>query len=212
MQERRKAQLRESSHGGLILSTTNGLDLELLHSSEEFGQTESYGAYLFIKGAKSLETLGRDNTPNIYKEMDEIKKKVQFAFAENDPDKRAIRARNADSLKNLFIDAGQMIYSELIPNQYCPGACCFTRPWLNVTTPRGHFTIGWRKRVIHLEWTRSEVRGSGKAIFPNEDVTRSNDWEVDKVRCIHAWGDAKAKEYIRKLHDPATLLIKKAQE
>ena len=41
-----------------------------------------------------------------------------------------------------------------------------------MTTPkgRGRFKIGWRKSVIHLEWTDSAVKADAKIIFPKEEA------------------------------------------
>ncbi len=79
------------------------------------------------------------------------------------------------------------IYVEEIPNGYDPELV--HHPWLVVTTTIGRFRIGWRKRVIEIDW--SETRGTEEAqtLFTHEDVTKSGSM-------IHAWSVEKAKEYI----------------
>lgn len=94
-----------------------------------------------------------------------------------------------------------LIYMEAIPNGYhAPDTLWAVGvPWYRVTTSVGHFVVGWRKRVIHLEWKDTVLRArktvgvpSGEEVFPGEDVTR---WETG----IHAWSYAKLVEYVRTL-------------
>lgn len=56
--------------------------------------------------------------------------------------------------------------------------------WLLVHTPYGLMTIGWRKRVIEIEW-----EGTHMGYIVKDDVTK------DEYSC-HAWGYAKAVEYM----------------
>lgn len=77
-------------------------------------------------------------------------------------------------------------------------------PWYRVTTTVGHFVVGWRKRVLHLDWKDTVLRTrnakgsierpppSGEEVFPKEEVTR---WETG----IHAWGYDKLQEYVQTL-------------
>lgn len=84
------------------------------------------------------------------------------------------------------------IFVEEIPNGYCSDWCCEDKPWFVVTTPIGRVTIGWRKRVISIDWRGSLVRRSADELFPKENVTKDG-------QLIHAWGREKAAEYIRVL-------------
>lgn len=59
--------------------------------------------------------------------------------------------------------------------------------WLLVHTPYGLMTIGWRKRVIEIEWS-----GTHMEYIVKDDVTK------DKYMC-HAWGYPKAVEYMTDL-------------
>ena len=88
---------------------------------------------------------------------------------------------------NLF--GSETIYVEEIPNGYCNRYCCKHLPWFVVTTKVGRITIGWRKRVINIDWEGSAITKKANELFPQEDVTKG-----DKL--IHAWGYEKAKEYI----------------
>ena len=107
---------------------------------------------------------------------------------------------NPDSQKQALEDkqgileafGSRNIYVEEIPNGYCSDYCCKHLPWFIVTTNKGRIKIGWRKRVIHLEWTDTIIKEDAETLFPSKDVTK-----YDKV--IHAWGYEKAKEYLNKL-------------
>lgn len=59
-------------------------------------------------------------------------------------------------------------------------------PWWAVKVDGGTITIGWRKRVIAINWIDTNRRGS----ITRDDVTKDNN-------SVHAWGNAKAVEYMR---------------
>lgn len=89
------------------------------------------------------------------------------------------------------------IFVEEIPNGYCGQGCCRHLPWFIITTKVGRFKIGWRKRVISIDW--SETRGTllCEDLFDGENVTKGE-------RDIHAWDLEKAKEYINRILITAT--------
>jgi hypothetical protein len=92
-----------------------------------------------------------------------------------------------------FLEAGiHPIFVVEIPNEYCGPECCPHMPWFRITTTFGVLKVGWRKRVIHLEWTDSLVKTRADDLFAGEDVTKED-------RMIHAWGYEKLTEYLRKL-------------
>lgn len=100
----------------------------------------------------------------------------------------AIDARAAT--ENAFADAGYPRVNLVSrPNQYCP--CDRCPPWyLAQVGEEPPITIGWRKRVIVIDW-----EASGKQLpdlFASEDVTKS-------ATMIHAYGYEKASEYLAKL-------------
>ncbi|MBQ2835311.1 MAG: hypothetical protein IJE68_00520 [Clostridia bacterium] len=82
---------------------------------------------------------------------------------------------------------------ELLPNGYCSQPCCAHKPWFLCHTPDGDIEIGWRKRVISIEW-KDNFKPFDMSIFESEDVTK---WK----RGIHAWGSDKAYEYIKKVKE-----------
>ena len=81
------------------------------------------------------------------------------------------------------------VFVEEIPNGYCRDWCCCHLPWFIVTTTIGRFKIGWRKRVIHLEWTDTTAKKDAVDLFPEENVTKEG-------RIIHAWSLEDAKRYV----------------
>jgi hypothetical protein len=97
------------------------------------------------------------------------------------------RARNEreDFLK-IFADAGMpnVILNET-PNEYDPYEGC--APWFIARLPFGDIKIGWRKRVINIDW--SATKRDLTALFEGEDVTKGTYY-------IHAYGPHKAMEYL----------------
>lgn len=82
---------------------------------------------------------------------------------------------------------------EILPNGYCSQPCCAHKPWFLCHTPDGDIEIGWRKRVISIEW-KENFKPFDMSIFDSENVTK---WK----RGIHAWGNDKAYEYIKKVKE-----------
>jgi hypothetical protein len=60
-------------------------------------------------------------------------------------------------------------------------------PWWLVKTHAGLIKIGWRKRVLNIEWSDTPIR----AIITDDDVTK-------EPTMVHAWSELKAVEYLQK--------------
>jgi len=60
--------------------------------------------------------------------------------------------------------------------------------WWFVKTNRGWIKLGWRNRVIHIEWKDTDIR----KIVTEDNVTKN-------TTCVHAWIIEKAIEYLRSL-------------
>jgi len=56
--------------------------------------------------------------------------------------------------------------------------------------------MGWRKRVISIEWQENYKPFDMDELFATEEVTK---WERDGKHGIHAWGKDKAYEYLKKV-------------
>lgn len=99
----------------------------------------------------------------------------------------------------------------LIPNEYYNTITPYSVPWGLIKTHKGDIKVGWRKRVINIDWkdlydkalakttdheyeVRIKIRESlnGKKLFANEDVTKD-------THMIHAWSSEKAVEYLEKI-------------
>lgn len=93
--------------------------------------------------------------------------------------------------------------------------------WCRIRTPKGDLVIGWRKRVVNVEWTdiveregtlakrgdysadyeaieRIRAKFDGEKLFASEDVTKG-------PSCVHAWTRDKLIEYLRKISEVAKL-------
>lgn len=93
-------------------------------------------------------------------------------------------------LLDCFVD--EAIYVELIPNGYCSEYCCRHLPWFRVTTRKGILELGWRKRVISLDWSATTIKQTGKELFPNRTMTLGDDY-------LHASGYEDLKNCIATL-------------
>lgn len=58
-------------------------------------------------------------------------------------------------------------------------------PWWSVRVEGGVINLGWRKRVISIDWRLTDRRG----LVTEDDVTKDDN-------CVHAWSFAKAVEYL----------------
>ncbi|MFW0861981.1 MAG: hypothetical protein ACKKL6_00115 [Candidatus Komeilibacteria bacterium] len=95
-----------------------------------------------------------------------------------------------EKFTDIFTAAGfTSLQIDSIPNQYC--RCEYCAPWYKVQTEYGTFTIGWRKRVININW--EEVDPQNKldleSLFEKEKTTKGSTG-------IHAHGWDKAQEYL----------------
>lgn len=85
---------------------------------------------------------------------------------------------------------------ELLPNGYCNQDYCSHIPWFLFHTIDGDIKMGWRKRVISIEWQENYKPFDMDELFATEEVTK---WERDGKHGIHAWGKDKAYEYLKKV-------------
>lgn len=109
------------------------------------------------------------------------------------------RLKEVYKLTNLMMD---LIYKEsdyhfeLLPNGYCQEDCCSHIPWILFHTIDGDIIIGWRKHVISIEWQKNYKPFDINKLFEKEDVTK---WNENGKRGIHAWGNEKALQYLKKV-------------
>lgn len=117
---------------------------------------------------------------------------VESIYCQLEMAKPEFSSRKQKVIDDLLACFPKDIQFEEVPNQYCRRHCCLGRPWLKVKTKIGDIVIGWRKRVINIDWGDSDQEATGDQMFPNENVTKDKTY-------IHAWGYDKAKEYIDKI-------------
>lgn len=124
-----------------------------------------------------------------------------------------------NKFKDLFNKAGFEDFSmEKTLNEYC--SCDHCTSWFNIITKFGIFKIGWRKRVIKIDWENiieiqlkrkcighkycpktvgvscvntKEIKTEILSIFAEENTTKNDTF-------IHAWGYEKAEEYLKKIY------------
>lgn len=113
-------------------------------------------------------------------------------FLHSDCNRKDLDDVQKKSFEEIFKEAGFVkIEFNPIPNEYC--GCPHCAPWYIVTTEIGKFKIGWRERVINIDFEGLGLKESLVPIlFLKEEVTRGADY-------IHAWGDKKTTEYLSKI-------------
>lgn len=179
----------------------------LIYSTEASGGSGYFGIRIYVQAARPLTAAEKEQQKKDHgwKHLDVVKIKALqeasyvAASAVEQEILAALVADNADKLANaakekadLFALFPGLIFGQDIPNGYCNQGCCRHLPWFNITTAIGVFKIGWRKRVINIDWSGTVCQKTGEELFPNEDVTKSGRGE----RYIHAWSLEKAKEYV----------------
>lgn len=98
-------------------------------------------------------------------------------------------------LRDIFEKVGfQIIEMTPIENEY--GSGDWRGPWFLINTQFGIFKIGWRKRVIKIDWSNivNTLKIDLLSLFEKENVTQSKDF-------IHAWSYEKVEEYLKKIFD-----------
>ena len=79
----------------------------------------------------------------------------------------------------------------MIPNQYHPDPDIYG-PWFMVETPAGRIKIGWRKRVINIDWSDTGLNVQGGDV-------RDKPGDTAGPTYVHAWGSDKAVEILQKI-------------
>lgn len=156
----------------------------------EASSQESHGTNGAV-GIKVMLSIGRDLTDNdrlvLRRAVDKISDGIYEENIRLDPKTALAAYKEKSDILALFQEP---IFIKEIPNEYCNRYCCKHLPWFIVTTTRGPITIGWRKRVLQIDWCESDIDSAAEKLFPDEDVTKG-------IHYIHAWGLEKAAEYIQ---------------
>lgn len=155
---------------------------------KEIGSIESFGKRSI--GIKVSVAVGRALTDKEKQVIDAAIETIQHVIEIEseliDPKVQADIAQEKVDLIALF---PVVVHAKPIPNEYGERP---HYPWFNVTTNRGPIKIGWRRRVISIDWSDSDIKSKAEEIFSKEEVTKGE-------RYIHAWDYEKAKSYIHTL-------------
>lgn len=152
------------------------------YKRESFG-SKMMGVKILISADRQL---GQQDARMLDRLGEEIYNEISAESIKLDPEALERVAQERRDLIGLF---DEPIFVEEMPNGYCGAYCCRHRPWFVVTTKVGRIVIGWRKRVIEINWEQSVVKLQAMELFPNEDVTRY-------LRTVHAWSLTDARRYL----------------
>lgn len=129
----------------------------------------------------------------IYQKEHEIRDAITKDLDRRDPTiQNRVKAELAE-LQLLFPETP--IFVEDIANEYDSDS---PRRWLIVTSRIGRIKLGWRKRVINIDWEDSIVKATADELFHEEQVTKEDHF-------IHAWNYPKAKQYLEKIFNQAAV-------
>ena len=107
-----------------------------------------------------------------------------------------LRKLETNYFEEIFTKSGyKQVVLNAIPNEYCGDPTC-CGPWFLVRTEVGNFKVGWRKRVINLEW-------AGKGVGPERDLTHLFKGESTTLErdYVHAHGREKLIDYLRRIRN-----------
>jgi len=166
-------------------------------AGEEIRMSElgAYGFKLMVAVDHELDKEARYELSRITRSVEEVLQRSLYNTPERKMSRAEIGAKERERVLSVFGD--EVIYVEEIPNGYCSKPCCSHRPWFWVTTKVGHFQIGWRKRVLVVDWKRTTCKTSAEDLFPNENVTKYE-------QLIHAWSYDDARKYVQQITAEAT--------
>jgi hypothetical protein len=167
------------------------MDYLTLFKSESVGRI-SYGVDIRVAVPEEEVNLTDDEMWKAGRQAAEIiEQAITRLYYRNNVEAQDRARRERLELVNCF-PSTLKVFVNPIPNGYCSRACCEHLPWYEVTTPRGIITVGWRKRVIVVDWEKSPIIATAEELFPAESTTKFG-------RMIHAHGYEKAAEYITRL-------------
>lgn len=171
------------------------LDYKTISKREGWGSEGTFGLHIQVGGTmvpKDWE--GEEVRTAVWKAAELLEDAIKRAWVKENPE---YIARGKETREKILACFPGQVYVDEIPNEYSPQYYKALDPWFVVTTPKGRIKIGWRKRVMEIDWTDTVSPfpfGKQKAqeLFPDENVTKGEYY-------IHAYGYEKAKEYIKKI-------------
>jgi hypothetical protein len=113
-----------------------------------------------------------------------------WTYFHEECNRRHLLLTEKNKFQEIFKKSGfRNIKITAIPNEYCQ--CDLCAPWFDIETEFGVFRIGWRKRVISINWGNFSTNNL-LYLFEDEDVTKGE-------KGIHAWGWDKAEDYLTRI-------------
>ena len=161
-------------------------------TSYETGSNHGYYKfYINIQGDLNVTESSSEGLKSILSDASyDLQRKIQEYIIRNDPGAVKSREEVITKLKSLFKSP---VYSKEVPNEYWNSdAMSYKSPWLMVTTKHGLIRVGWRKRVIEIDWSTSDIKSTAQELFPEENVTKNG-------RLIHAWSYNDADRYLDRI-------------
>lgn len=160
-----------------------------------------------LDGTKNEQgaVVGSDYAKKLYVTLLETHKKFEYfgnllkILQRKYPDKVAESARAVDADTRIcrftqdiccaLLDLSSIKVNAIwkLPNDYW-GTDAITGPWWLVRTNKGMLRLGWRKRVLELDWSDTPI----KLVVTSDEVTKTESM-------VHANTLAKAAEYLTTL-------------
>ncbi len=179
------------------LKTNNGngdFPYVLLSGHEQMGSDGIFGFQISVAGSILPDLDHKMIRHAAYAAMDLIQHALLARVYAEDPKKAEQAKIERLQILDCFPDK---IFVEEIPNGYwtsdSTGVTAYHAlhlPWFIVTTEIGRFEIGWRKRVISIEWKGIPNGPNADKLFPEVTDTK---WRTG----IHAYNYDDAKKYIK---------------
>lgn len=163
------------------------MDYQSLYKTESHGIYGGFGLKIEVAATKLPDLTVRAIQLAAWEAASRVEAEVMAAVVAANPEAQERRRAERASIVALF---PELVLVEEIPNGYCSKWCCRHLPWFVITVPVGRFKIGWRKRVINIDWSDTQGLKTADELFRTEDVTKGE-------RCIHAWSLDHARRYIQ---------------
>lgn len=167
-----------------------------VHQSETFGEVGGFGIKVLVATTKPNSIQALKNSDILYRAVNSAVDEMRAHVLATDPNVAVEREHEKNQLLSLF---PSKIFVEETPNQYAPDAWWTrNRPWFVVTTEIGRFVVGWRKRVIHIDWSGTLCKMSAEKLFSDMEVTKGDQF-------IHAWSLVDAATVVHRVIDRGSL-------
>jgi len=174
-------------------------DTKTVRSIESWGHNGSQGYNHFFGSVQvkceEFDELSDEEKKNISHKVSQYLESLheEIMKAHKRQTNPAARINYAEKLASIFETAGfEVPYLKIVDNEYSNSYHYYDQPWVTLYTDKGPIKVGWRKRVIHLEWDQLHINMYADEIFPKEKTTKG-------PYHIHCWGEDKLSEYAKQL-------------